>query len=266
MDQFEELKQKSKKVWANFAPLEHITGTAAPRLIKFAGITSTDKVLDVACGTGVVGLTAARLGATVVGSDLTPELIDRARENNTIFGLNVDFYESDVESLPFKNEEFDVVVSQFGHMFAPRPTKAVSEMLRVLKPGGTIAFSTWPPELFMGQFFQIITRYSDPLPPGLEPPHLWGNVDIVVSRLKEDVENISFDRDKILSPGLSIGHLLKMFEKGAGPLSKLVEKFSSNPDKLKLLRGNILELLSKYFENNYLRQDYLLAKGIKKSS
>jgi len=69
-----------------------------------------------------------------------------------------------------------------------------------------------------------------------------------------------------LSPGLSIGHLLKMFEKGAGPLSKLVEKFSSNPDKLKLLRGNILELLSKYFENNYLRQDYLLAKGIKKSS
>ena len=96
MDKFDELKQNSKKVWANFAPLEHITGTAAPRLIKFSGIASTNKVLDVACGTGVVGLTAARLGATVIGADLTPELIDRARENSAIFGLNVDFYESDV--------------------------------------------------------------------------------------------------------------------------------------------------------------------------
>lgn len=264
MTDFEKIKEGAKKVWAGFAPLEHITGTAAPRLIKFANINSGQRVLDVACGTGVVALSAARNGATVVGADLTPELLERAKENNAIFGLDVEFHESDVESLPFNNEEFDVVLSQFGHMFAPRPDVALSEMLRVLKPGGTIAFSTWPPELFMGNFFQIISKYSDPLPEGFEPPPLWGNVDTVIKRLSPTSHQIHFDRDKILSPGLSPGHLLNMFEKGAGPLSKLVEKLSSNPEVLKSLRNAILEILSMYFENNYLRQDYLLTKAIKK--
>lgn len=264
MNNFEKMKEGAKKVWAGFAPLEHITGTAAPRLIRFANINSNQRILDVACGTGVVALTAARQGATVVGVDLTPELLERANDNNDIFGLNVDFHESDVESLPFEDEEFDVVLSQFGHMFAPQPDIALSEMLRVLKPGGTIAFSTWPPELFMGQFFKIISQYSDPLPKGFEPPYLWGNVDIIIKRLNPKVHKIHFDRDKILSPGLSTGHLLNMFEKGAGPLYNLAEKLSSKPDALKSLRSDILEILSMYFENNYLRQDYLLTKANKK--
>ena len=149
-------------------------------------------------------------------------------------------------------------------MFAPNPEKALSEMLRVLKPGGTIAFSTWPPELFMGQFFQIISKYNPPLSSDFSPPHLWGNVDIVIKRLKNTVDEIKFDRDKIISPGLSISHLLGMFEKGAGPLSKLVEKLSSDPERLNLLRTEILNTISQYFENNSLRQDYLLTKGTKK--
>ena len=264
MTDFKKIKEGAKQVWAGFAPLEHITGTAAPRLIRFANINSNHRVLDVACGTGVVALSAAREGAEVVGADLTPELIEKAKENNTIFGLGVEFHESDVESLPFENEEFDVVVSQFGHMFAPRPEIALSEMMRVLRPGGTIAFSTWPPELFMGKFFQIIYKYSDPLPEGFETPPMWGNVDTVIKRLRPTSKQILFDRDKIMSPGLSIGHLLNMFEKGAGPLSKLVEKLSAKPKVLKSLRDSILEILSMYFENNYLRQDYLLTKAIKK--
>ena len=174
------------------------------------------------------------------------------------------FTEADVEKLPYNDSNFDVVLSQFGHMFAPNPEKALSEMLRVLKPGGTIAFSTWPPELFMGQFFQIISKYNPPLSSDFSPPHLWGNVDIVIKRLQNTVDEIKFDRDKIISPGLSISHLLGMFEKGAGPLSKLVEKLSSDPERLNLLRTEILNTISQYFENNSLRQDYLLTKGIKK--
>ena len=133
-----------------------------------------------------------------------------------------------------------------------------------LKPGGTIAFSTWPPELFMGQFFQIISKYNPPLSSDFSPPHLWGNVDVVIKRLENSVYDIKFDRDKIISPGLSISHLLGMFEKGAGPLSKLVEKLSTQPDKLVSLRTEILNTISQYFENNSLRQDYLLTKGTKK--
>src|SRR4029079_8419210 len=101
---------------------------------------------DVACGTGVVSVTAARAGATVSGLDLTPELLERARENARIGSFDVEFREGDVEALPFGDAEFDVVLSQFGHMFAPRPQVAIAEMLRVLKSGGTIALSTWPPE------------------------------------------------------------------------------------------------------------------------
>ena len=81
---------------------------------------------------------------------------------------------------------------------------------------------------------------------------------------KNRVDEIKFDRDKIISPGLSISHLLGMFEKGAGPLSKLIEKLSSDPERLYLLRTEILNTISLYFENNSLRQDYLLTKRIKK--
>lgn len=153
VDAFEEFKAMQKEGWAKFAPMEMITMVPAARLVAFAQIRAGQKVLDVGCGTGVAAVTAARLGAQVTGSDLTPELLERARENSAMGGLAINWREADVESLPFADAEFDVVISQFGHMFAPRPGLAVSEMLRVLKPGGTVAFSTWPADLFMGRMF-----------------------------------------------------------------------------------------------------------------
>ena len=150
MDPFESFKAAQKKGWAHFAPLEMQTTPCAARLVKRAGVRAGQNVLDVCCGTGVVSVTAARLGARVTGLDLTPELLQRARENARIANLEIDWHEGDVENLPFADAAFDVVLSQFGHIFAPRPEVAIAEMLRVLKPGGTIAFSTWPPELFVG--------------------------------------------------------------------------------------------------------------------
>ena len=85
MTPMEQMKQKAKAVWSDFALMENFTGMAAPRLVKFADINANDTVLDVACGTGVVALTAARCGASVTGADLTPELIKRAKENSKIF-------------------------------------------------------------------------------------------------------------------------------------------------------------------------------------
>ena len=121
MDAIVQFKENQKAAWANFALLEATTGTAAPRLVRFAGIRAGAQVLDVACGTGVVGLTAARLGAKVTGIDLTPELIARAKENAQLMGLEAVFEVGDAEALPVADASFDFVVSQFGHMFAPRP-------------------------------------------------------------------------------------------------------------------------------------------------
>src|SRR5579885_473227 len=158
-DPFAAFKEVQREGWALFAPTEVFTTPAAAQLVKHAGIKKGDKVLDVACGTGVVALTAARLGAQVKGLDLSPVLLERANWNAELAGLSIEFTEGDVESLPYQDGEFDVVASQFGHMFAPRPSVAVAEMLRVLKPGGTIAFSTWPPEMFIGKMFALTGKY-----------------------------------------------------------------------------------------------------------
>src|SRR6202790_3135704 len=167
MDVFESFKAAQRAGWAHFAPLQAITTASAAHLVRHAGIRAGQRVLDVACGTGVVAITAAGRGAQVTGLDLTPELLEVARENARVAAVSIDWHEGDVEHLPFDPSTFDTVVSQFGHIFAPRPDVAVAEMLRVLKPGGVIAFSTWPPELFVGQIFALTSRYLPPPPPGV---------------------------------------------------------------------------------------------------
>src|SRR5262249_29223590 len=160
MDPFESFKATQKIGWAHFAPLAAMTTPVAAQLVKHAKMHAGQSVLDVGCGTGVVAITAARIGARVTGVDLTPALLQRARENAHIAGVEIDWREGDVENLTFNDGAFDVVLSQFGHMFAPRPEAATAEMLRVLKPGGTIAFATWPPELLAGRMFMVAARYA----------------------------------------------------------------------------------------------------------
>src|SRR6266516_4415798 len=155
-DQLARSKEAQREGWAHFAPLEALTTPPAAELVRRASPRAGQRVLDVACGTGVVAITAARIGANVTGLDLTPELLERARENSGVAEVDVDWREGDVEALPFQDGAFDVVLSQFGHMFAPRPEVAIHEMLRVLKPSGTIAFSTWPPELLIGRSFTLV--------------------------------------------------------------------------------------------------------------
>ena len=121
IDPLAKFKQAQKEGWSNFIPVETATTPTAARLVSFAGIQSGQNVLDVGCGTGVVAVTAAQRGARVTGADLTPELIERARENSKLAGVEIDWQVADVEALPFTEGQFDVVVSQYGHMFAPRP-------------------------------------------------------------------------------------------------------------------------------------------------
>src|SRR5271163_765273 len=121
MDSFEAFKNLQRQSWTNFAPVEMFTMRPAANLVKFAGVAAGQQVLDIGCGTGVVAVTAARLGAQVAGLDLTPPLLERARHNSQIAEANIDWREGDAEKLPFEHETFDVVLSQFGHIFAPRP-------------------------------------------------------------------------------------------------------------------------------------------------
>ncbi|MGD9723482.1 MAG: class I SAM-dependent methyltransferase [Pirellulales bacterium] len=263
-DPFESFKAAQKLGWAHFAPLEVFTTAVAGQLVKHAQVQAGQRVLDVGCGTGVVAVTAARRGAHVTGLDLTPALLERARENAQIAGVAVDWHEGDAEDLPFDDGAFDVVLSQFGHIFAPRPEVAVAQMLRVLQPGGTIAFATWPPELFMGRMFQITGRYAPPPPPGLAPPPLWGDPRIVAERLADAVKEIVFDRGTMRVPTLSPQHFRTTFERTAGPVIKVVEALSgSDPAKLAAFRKEYEALVAEYCEDNTVRQDYLLTRAVK---
>jgi SAM-dependent methyltransferase len=264
MDPLEQFKTNQKAAWASFALLENLTGSVAPHLVKFAGITSGTSVLDVGCGTGVVALTAARGGAKVEGLDLTPELVERAKENAKLAGLTASFREGDAEALPFPDATFDFVVSQFGHMFAPRPDVTIAEMLRVLKPGGTIAFATWPPELFVGRWFALMAKYAPPPPPGVSPPPQWGDPNTVRERLASAVRDLYFTRETMFFPTLSPQHYRVQMAENFGPAKKLFENLNANdPAKADALRAEIDTLASVYFLDNRVRQDFLLTRAVK---
>ena len=262
MTDYNAVKNKAKQLWSTFAPFETVTGLAAPKLIKFSGVKSNNKVLDVGCGTGVVAITAARCGAEVCGSDLTPELIERAKENSKIAQLNVDFKIADVEDLPYNNNQFDIVLSQFGHMFAPRPIIAIGEMLRVLKPGGIIAFSTWPPELLTGRLFKLVGKYAPP-PEGVSPPVEWGNQSIIQERLQGKAKDITFKESDLHNPALSPSHMRDFIESYIGPVMAVISMLKEDSKKLKTFRDEMDSLLTEYFVDNKVVQTYLMTKAVK---
>lgn len=262
-DPFAQLKAIQREGWSVFAPLEAVTTAPAAELVRHARIRAGQTVLDVGCGTGVAALTAARAGAQVRGLDLSPALLEHARKHAALAGVQIDFKEGDVEALPYEDSTFEVVVSQFGHMFAPRPEVAIAEMLRVLKPGGTIAFSTWPPEHFVGQMFALLAKFVPP-PPGAAPPPQWGDPNIVRQRLGDAVTDIVFDRGVMSFPSLSPQHYRSGMEQTLGPMVKLVAALKDEPDKLAAFRAELDAFVARYLENNVLRQHYLMTRATRK--
>lgn len=260
-DPFADLKKRQREMWASFTPTAMFTTPVAGHLVKFAGIAPGEHVLDVGTGTGVVAITAARAGARVTGLDLTPELLDQARENARIAQVDIVWTEGDAEKLPYPDASFDVVTSQFGHMFAPRPDVAVAEMRRVLKPGGRIAFATWPPEHVIGRLFAFVGRNSPPPPPGAAPPPQWGNPAIITERLAAGFEAPFFARGTMSFPALSIEHYRLFMEKSVGPMQKLVESLAADKQKLAAIRAEFDTLVLPYYADNVVHQDYILTRA-----
>lgn len=265
-DPFAKFKALQREAWAVFAPVELFTTLPAAKLVKFAQVAPGQRVLDVACGTGVVAITASLRGCEVSGIDLCPALIERARKNASIAQVDIAFDEADAEALPFADASFDVVLSQFGHIFAPRPEVALAEMLRVLKPGGRLAFSAWPPELFIGRQFELIARYMAPTPPDAPrpaPPALWGDPNVIRERLGHRVADLVFERGAMLVQALSVQHFRLAQEATIGPLTKIVELLHNDPAKLAELRAEYEALAREEFDGNALHFDFIMARAHK---
>jgi len=261
-DPFVELKKRQREMWASFSPTAMFTTPVAGHLVKFSGIGAGDSVLDVGTGTGVVAITAARAGARVTALDLTPELLEQSRENCRIAQReDIVLTEGDAEQLPYPDASFDVVLSQFGHMFAPRPDVAIAEMHRVLKPGGRIAFATWPPEHFVGRMIAFVGRNSPPAPPGASPPPQWGNPATITDRLGTRFDAPFFERGTMAFPALSLAHFRLFMERSVGPMQKLVESLAGEPQKLDAIRVEFEALAAPYYLDNVVHQGYLLTRA-----
>jgi SAM-dependent methyltransferase len=263
-DAVAEFKQKQKEVWAlgNFGEVAVFTTQTAGHLVRFAGVKPGQVLLDVGCGTGPVAITAALKGAKVTGLDLTPELLAQARASAPIAGLTIDFKEGDAEALPFGDASFDVVLSQFGHMFAPRPDVVVKELLRVLKPGGKLAFGTWPPEQFIGRSFLLAAKYVTP-PAWVPSPALWGDVSTMRERLGAAVKDLHFERGIMGVPTLSPQHYLAFMTAKLGPYIKIVGALQKDPAKLESYLKEFTELIGSYLVDNVVRHEYLLTRATK---
>jgi SAM-dependent methyltransferase len=169
------VKQRQKQAWASgdFHVVAARIALVAERLCDAADLHAGWRVLDVATGSGNAAIAAARLGCTAVGVDYVPSLLERGRQRAAAEDLAVELLDGDAEALPFPDASFDAVTSVFGSMFAPDHERAAIELLRVCRPGGTIALASWTPDGFLGDFFNTMSAHVTP-PAGVRSPMLWG--------------------------------------------------------------------------------------------
>ena len=175
-----ELKTRHRAMWASgdYATMvETFLLPLGPRLVEACGIGPGMRVLDVAAGTGNASIPAAKRGADVTASDLTPELFEAGRRRAEAEGVELRWAEADAENLPFEDASFDVVMSCIGAMFAPHHQAVADELVRVCRPGGTIGLLSWTPEGMLGALFRTMGPFAAAPPPGAQPPPLWGSED-----------------------------------------------------------------------------------------
>jgi SAM-dependent methyltransferase len=173
-----ELKARHRAMWASgdyASMVETFLLPLGPVLVEACGIGPGMRVLDVAAGTGNASIPAAEHGAEVIASDLTPELLDAGRRRAE--GVELEWVEGDAEELPFEDEDFDVVMSCIGAMFAPHHQEVADELVRVCRRGGTIGLASWTQEGMIGGLFRTMGPFAPPPPPGAQPPPLWGSED-----------------------------------------------------------------------------------------
>ena len=194
------LKARHRAIWTFGDYPAVVTDLVSPLGLVLAGavgITPGDRVLDVAAGSGNAAIPAAEAGASVVASDLTPELLEAGQREAARRGTRLEWRQADAEDLPFADGEFDTVMSCLGVMFAPYHQASADELIRVCRPGGTIGLLNWTPEGFIGQMFATMKPYAPPPPPGSQPPPLWGREEHVRALLGDQVTDVAARRQTL---------------------------------------------------------------------
>jgi SAM-dependent methyltransferase len=215
------LKARLKATWmdGNYDQFSRLMESSAVEFLDRLRVPAGTTLLDVACGSGQLALIAARRGAKVTGVDIATNSIAAARARAAAEGLDARFDEGDAEALPYPDASFDVVATIFGAMFAPRPDLVAAELLRVCRPGGTIAMANWTKEGFIGQMFKAIARFI--APSGMPSPVLWGDENVVRERFGAGTADLRLTRvyyrfDYPFSPA----DVVEFFRQNYGPTTR----------------------------------------------
>jgi ubiquinone/menaquinone biosynthesis C-methylase UbiE len=225
----------------------HMIGTqiqiVSELLIEALDVHSTERVLDVATGSGNAAIAAARRGCTVVGVDYVPALLDRARRRRDAEGLDAQFIEGDAEDLPFPDDQFDVVSSVFGAMFAPDQEQAASELARVARPGGRIGLVAHTPEGFIGQLFKTNAKHVPP-PAGVRSPIQWGTVERLEELFGDAIAELHPEKRRYVFRARSPQAYLDYWRRYYGPTLKSFEAVGA--EGREALEADLLDLISHF--------------------
>jgi SAM-dependent methyltransferase len=190
----------------------------AEALAEASGIRPGMEVLDVAAGSGNFAVAAARRGATVTASDLTPRMVELGRARSDAEGLAIEWLEADAEGLPFPAVSFDVVASVFGAMFAPRPDLVASELFRVARPGGLVAMANYAAHGFLPSLAALLAKHGPAAPAvPLPSPFLWGDPDEIRRRFDGLASAVDVERRTVTFAFDSPEEWLPFWERTNGP-------------------------------------------------
>ena len=240
------LKARHRAMWALGdypAIATEVIPELGPELVAASGVRPGDRVLDVAAGTGNAAIAAALAGGRVVASDLTPELFADGRRRAAAVGVELEWREADAEALPFADGEFDVVLSCIGVMFAPHHQAAADELVRVCRPGGTVALLSWTPGGFIGRMFATMRPYVPAPPPGAQPPPLWGSEDHVRALLGDRVTGFSARTGTLTVDRFGTPEDFRDYFKARyGPTIAAYRNLADDPDRAAALDVDLAEL------------------------
>jgi SAM-dependent methyltransferase len=242
----EAIKARQQATWSTGD--YHVIATqiqiVAELLIERLDVRSTERVLDVATGSGNAAIAAARRGCEVVGIDYVPALLERARRRSKAEGLSIDYVEGDAEALTFLDGSFDVVTSVFGAMFAPDQDRTAAELLRVARSGGRIGIVAHTPDGFIGQLFRTIAKHVPP-PAGLRSPIQWGTEVRLRELFGAESSSIRTEKRTYAFRGRSAEAWVETWRREYGPIRKAFDAVSGIHGRV-ALEQDIVELIGRF--------------------
>ncbi len=242
---YESIKTRQRATWASgdFGRIGVQLQIVGESLCEAVDLRAGARVLDVAAGNGNASLAAARRFGDVTSTDYVPELLAQGLRRADADGLPMKSQLADAEDLPFSDDEFDVVLSTFGVMFAPNQKRAAAELLRVVRPGGRIGLASWTPDGMIGELFRTVGRFVPP-PAGLTSPAAWGTETRIVELFGPAARDIHTQRKQFVFRYRSAEHWITVFRGFYGPVHKAFAALE--PSAQSALHQALLQLLGQF--------------------